>query len=41
MNSRAQKHIYSNGNLQEVVHFRKTNNTMQCNEAEKEVISLL
>ena len=25
-NPRVQKHIYSNGDLQEVVHFRKNNN---------------
>ena len=34
-NSRVQKHIYSNGNLQEVVHFRKKKRQWQCNEAEK------
>ena len=38
-NSRVQKHIYSNGNLQEVVHFRKNNNASVM-KLKKEVISL-
>ena len=38
-NSRVQKRIYSNGNLQEVVHFRKNDNASVM-KLKKEVISL-
>ena len=38
-NSRVQKHIYSNGNLQQVVHFRKNDNASVM-KLKKEVISL-
>ena len=35
-----QKHIYSDGNLQEVAHFCKNNNAIVINLKKKEVISL-